>query len=83
MRKQELIHLHGLLATVREFCEEDLGETVEEEQYSELPIQPTSIHKSKADHQEAVAALATDVVDSLETDAVETEARETEAATAD
>jgi|APHM01.1.fsa_nt_gi Predicted metal-binding protein len=81
MRKQELIHLHGLLATVRDFCEEDLGQTVEREQYSELPIQPTSIHKSKADHQEAVAALADDIVDGLETDAVTT--RETDPATAD
>ncbi len=81
MRKQELIHLHGLLATVREFCEEDLGRTVEREHYSELPIQPTSIHKSKADHQEAVAALADDIVDGLDTEAAE--ARETETATAD
>jgi len=83
MRKQELIHLHGLLATVREFCEEDLGETVDRAQYSELPIQPTSIHKSKADHQEAVAALATDIVDGLEADGDALETRETETATAD
>lgn len=81
MRKQELIHLHGLLATVAEFCEEDLGHSIEGERYSELPIKPTSIHKSKSDHQEAVFALADDVVDEI-TEEPPT-ATEAETATAD
>ncbi|ELY98261.1 hypothetical protein C482_12102 [Natrialba chahannaoensis JCM 10990] len=58
MKKQELIHLHGLLAEVSNQCAEwdncqiDLGE------YDSLGIRPTSIHKSKTDHKAAVFALA-------------------------
>jgi hypothetical protein len=74
MRKQELIHLHGLLATVTDFCEEDLGRPVEGDRYDELAIEPTSIHRSKSDHQEAVFALADDVVAELTETPAETEA---------
>ncbi|WP_226007478.1 UPF0058 family protein [Natrinema salinisoli] len=58
MKKQELIHLHGLLAEVSNQCAEwdncqiDLGE------YESLGIRPTSIHKSKTDHKAAVFAIA-------------------------
>lgn len=58
MKKQELIHLHGLLAQVRDHYEESAGETVEHERYTELGVKPTSIHKSKTDHKAAVFALA-------------------------
>lgn len=81
MRKQELIHLHGLLATVEEFCEEDLGHSIEGEQYSDLAIKPTSIHKSKSDHQEAVFALADDIIDEITEESPTT--AETEPAAAD
>jgi hypothetical protein len=58
MKKQELIHLHGLLAEVSnqyeawEDNEANLGE------YESLGIRPTSIHKSKTDHKAAVFAIA-------------------------
>ncbi len=58
MKKQELIHLHGLLAQVQNHYEEQTGETVEHDQYATLGVQPTSIHKSKTDHKDAVFALA-------------------------
>lgn len=58
MKKQELIHLHGLLAQVQDHYEEQTGNTVEHDKYTELGVQPTSIHKSKTDHKDAVFALA-------------------------
>ena len=44
MKKQELIHLHGLLAEVRTQCEMWEGEFTLTE-YETLGIKPTSIHK--------------------------------------
>ncbi|MEF8813079.1 MAG: UPF0058 family protein [Halovenus sp.] len=73
MKKQELIHLHGLLAQVQNHYEEQTGSTVEQEEYLTLGVQPTSIHKSKTDHKDAVFALAgslTSEMDSEETERV-------------
>ena len=58
MKKQELIHLHGLLAQVQNHYEEQTGDTVDHDRYTGLGVQPTSIHKSKTDHKDAVFALA-------------------------
>ena len=79
MKKQELIHLHGLLAEVSnqcstwEDCPIDLGD------YESLGIRPTSIHKSKTDHKDAVFALAGGITEHM----TEVEATDTVAATAD
>ncbi|WP_135304658.1 UPF0058 family protein [Haloarcula amylovorans] len=58
MKKQELIHLHSLLAQVQHSYEADTGSDVEHDEYAELGVKPTSIHKSKTDHKDAVFALA-------------------------
>jgi hypothetical protein len=58
MKKQELIHLHGLLAQVQNHYEQETGDAVEHDEYATLGVQPTSIHKSKTDHKAAVFALA-------------------------
>ncbi|MFC6769256.1 MULTISPECIES: UPF0058 family protein [Natrinema] len=79
MKKQELIHLHGLLAEVSNQCAEwdncqiDLGE------YEAKGIRPTSIHKSKTDHKAAVFALAGGITMNMR----EGEQEEAVAATAD
>jgi len=78
MKKQELIHLHGLLAQVRDYYEATAGEEVGTDAYAEVAVQPTSIHKSKTEHKTAVFALADDV-----TEALESEAERTVSATAD
>ncbi len=65
MKKQELIHLHGLLAQVRNHYEETQGDEVDHENYDELGVRPTSIHKSKTDHKEAVFALADGITGEL------------------
>ena len=58
MKKQELIHLHGLLAEVSNQCAEWENCQIDLEEYESLGIRPTSIHKSKTDHKAAVFALA-------------------------
>jgi hypothetical protein len=67
MKKQELIHLHGLLAQVQNHYEEQTGETISHDDYTSLGVQPTSIHKSKTDHKAAVFALARDITSEMET----------------
>jgi hypothetical protein len=71
MKKQELIHLHGLLAQVRNHYEENAGEEVTHERYTDLGVKPTSIHKSKTDHKAAVFALADGITEELEPEAAE------------
>jgi hypothetical protein len=58
MKKQELIHLHGLLAQVQNHYEERTGNEVEHDEYETINVRPTSIHMSKDDHKDAVFALA-------------------------
>jgi hypothetical protein len=65
MKKQELIHLHGLLAEVRNHYEELAGTTVEHSEYTALGVRPTSIHKSKTDHKAAVFALADGITNEM------------------
>jgi hypothetical protein len=66
MKKQELIHLHGLLAQVQNHYEEQTGETVDHDEYATLGVQPTSIHRSKTDHKAAVFALARGITAEME-----------------
>ena len=63
MKKQELIHLHGLLAELQSQFDA-AGETVSEE-YRELGVQPTSIHRSKTDHKAAVFPLANEITSEM------------------
>ncbi|GAB3030054.1 UPF0058 family protein [Natronobiforma cellulositropha] len=58
MKKQELIHLHGLLAEVSNQCAAWDDCRISLDAYESLGIRPTSIHKSKTDHKAAVFALA-------------------------
>jgi hypothetical protein len=77
MKKQELIHLHGLLAEVSNHYEQNAG-TPDFEEYESLGVRPTSIHKSKTDHKAAVFAIATGI-----TSDITEETQETVAAQAD
>ena len=71
MKKQELIHLHGLLAEVRTHYEELADTTVDHDEYTALGVRPTSIHKSKTDHKAAVFALADGLTDEMDRDVKE------------
>jgi hypothetical protein len=79
MKKQELIHLHGLLAEVSGQYETWNAGDLDLDEYESLGIRPTSIHKSKTDHKAAVFALANGITSDMD---AESEA-ETVAATAD
>jgi len=57
MKKQELIHLHGLLAEVATYCERERDLSIDLAEYESFETRPTSIHQSKGAHQEALIAL--------------------------
>jgi len=63
MRKQELIHLHGLLAQIQTHYEKKTETDIEQEDYLSLNVQPTSIHQSKTAHKDAVFALAESITE--------------------
>lgn len=65
MRKQELIHIHALFREVSEHLERNQETRIETPTYDELGTRPTSIHKGKPAHKEAVFALSDDIVDSF------------------
>ena len=71
MKKQELIHLHGLLAEIRDHYEQRTGTEVAHTEYDEFGVRPTSIHKSKTDHKAAVFALASGITDEMTEEVVE------------
>jgi hypothetical protein len=66
MKKQELIHLHGLLAEVGDHYEEKNDESITLDEYDSLGVRPTSIHKSKTDHKTAVFALSKAITSSMD-----------------
>jgi hypothetical protein len=82
MKKQELIHLHGLLAEVRTQCEMWEGD-FDLTEYESLGIKPTSIHKSKTDHKEAVFELADGITTSMAEATADAESSEPLAPSAD
>lgn len=67
MKKQELIHLHGLLYEIEEYLEEEYLEgELESEEYESLDIRPTDIHRWKDDHKEAIFSLSDSITDYIE-----------------
>jgi len=65
MKKQELIHLHGLLAEISGDFEQHTGKSPRLDDYKELGVRPTSIHRSKTEHKAAVFALAKSITQSM------------------
>lgn len=71
MRKQELIHLHGLFAEVTLYFEHREDATLSLQEYRSLNVNPRSLHHSKEEHKTAVFEL----VDAIEGEIV-TETKE-------
>ena len=73
MKKQELIHLHGLLSEVRTRFEaqEPIPHMITTG-YDEQNTRPTSIHHSKTDHREAVLELANELTTNMTSEETET-----------
>ncbi|MFZ2070764.1 MAG: UPF0058 family protein [Halobacteriota archaeon] len=61
MKKEELVHLHLLLAQLKKYCEEH-GLNCDFAKYKELGISPFQVHRSKEDHKQAVFILGTELV---------------------
>ncbi|MFB6190171.1 MAG: UPF0058 family protein [Candidatus Nanohaloarchaea archaeon] len=62
MRKQESVHLHGLLRDVAGYLGLGPGEYHEDneayQKYGALGVMPTSLHRSSREHDAAVLAMA-------------------------
>lgn len=67
MRKQESVHLHALLLAVARHLEER-GETppVDRSPYHDLEVGPSSVHRAKETHEEAVLVLSRAIQRSLD-----------------
>lgn len=65
MRKDELVHLHSLLALVRTEYERR-GDAVPGAfaAYDDMDVSPMAVYGSKTDHERAVRALARGLVES-------------------
>jgi hypothetical protein len=66
MKKQELIHLHGLLSEVRAQMEVWEDDELEMSEYESMGVRPTSIHRSKTDHKAAVFEIANGITTAME-----------------
>lgn len=71
-KKQEYIHVHSLLSEVVEYLDDspsefymDIEDVEAYQEYLENDIKPTSIHKAKSDHREAMFLLADSIDDFL------------------
>ncbi|MEA2033001.1 MAG: UPF0058 family protein [Euryarchaeota archaeon] len=60
MKKEELVHLHMLLAQLKEYCEET-GLDCDFTAYNELDISPFQVYRSKEEHKQAVFVLVTEL----------------------
>jgi hypothetical protein len=60
MKKEELVHLHMLLAQLKKYCEDgELGWDFEK--YNGLGITPFQVHRSKEEHKQAIFVLGTEL----------------------
>lgn len=67
MRKQELVHLHGLLVEVTQsLVDQGVVSPVIWNEYEALETTANSIHAQKRDHRQAVLLLATALSTALE-----------------
>lgn len=72
MRKQELVHLHGLLVEITQsLVAQDAVSAEVWNEYETLEVNACSIHARKSDHAEAVLLLSTTLRGALEQPAEE------------
>jgi len=60
MKKEELIHLHMLLAQLKRYCEEN-NLDCDFSEYNEMDISPFQVHRSKEDHKQAIFRLVAEL----------------------
>lgn len=64
MQKENLIHLHTVLAKVKRHLESE-GVRVDFSRYEALHISPVHIHRNKTDHERAIFALGDAIVEAI------------------
>jgi hypothetical protein len=60
MKKEELVHLHMLMAQLKGCCEENCLDC-DFRKYNELGISPFQSHRPKEKHKQAIFVLATEL----------------------
>jgi len=60
MRKEELVHIHTLLALLKKYCE-DTGLDCDFQKYNGLEISPYQVQRSKVEHKQAVFVLGNEL----------------------
>lgn len=60
MKKEELVHLHMLLAQFKKYCEKN-GVNYDFSKYETLEISPFQVHRSKEEHKQAIFVLMTEL----------------------
>lgn len=78
MDKQEAMQTHRLLMTVAQEAANrfDTGLSMSDlDQYQEVGVKPTDLHKKRADHEDAILALSGDLASTL-SDTSEAEEKE-------
>lgn len=66
MRKEQAIHIHALLIEVTRQLDEHEGVTVEiQSAYDALDVRPSSVHKPKQKHYDAISILGNSIERSL------------------
>jgi hypothetical protein len=60
MKKEELVHLHMLLAQMKKYCEEQ-GLDCDFNKYRDLSISPFQVHRSKDEHKQAIFVLGSEL----------------------
>jgi hypothetical protein len=61
MKKEELVHLHLLLAQLKKYFEEN-GFDSDFDRYKRLDISPFQVHRSKGEHKQAIFTLGDELV---------------------
>ena len=65
VQKEELLHLHMLMVSVKKYYESISGDAVSTSKYDSLLISPVHIHKNKNSHKEALLTLAGEIVENI------------------
>jgi len=70
MQKEELLHLHQLMYTIRGYIEVITHDEILTERYNSLEISPFYIHKDKKAHTDALLTLGDEIISHIHTPAL-------------
>ncbi len=68
MHKNELIQLHTLLAQIKHHMEGGEPDAPAFDEYEDVGVEPTHVHRSKSDHKRAIFTLGKELASTLSND---------------